>query len=1195
MSSWVIFTVSAAYFSALFGLALLMERRASSWMRGRLGGLAYALSLAVYCTSWTFFGSVGRASTGGISFLAVYMGPIAVFLLGAPMLQRLVRIARENRATSIADFISSRHDGSRALAVMVTLVAIIGILPYITLQLKAVSTSLTILLDGPLSASRSVESRPMVIADPAFLVTLILALFCIVFGTRRIDASEQHAGLVSMVALESIVKLVAFIAVGAFVTWGMFGGWTDMVSRLPVEHSTRMLDFQGQILSADWWAVFVVSALAILCLPRQFQVLVVENVRPEHLRTARWLFPSYLLAMNVFVLPIAVAGVILLQEKGVAADTFVLALPLVAEKPGLGLLAFIGGLSAATAMVLIEVTALSTMVSNDLVLPTMLRHLMTVDGGPIKAVKLVRRLAIVGGLGLAYLYLRVIGESYTLVSIGLVSFVASAQFGPALLAGIFLNRRSRRGALMGLGAGFLVWCYTLLLPSFARSGWLPVEFVHLGLLGESGPPPHSLFWLGGLNEISRALVLSLSANILLYITGMALDRRHGARSATEVPASLMVGEGVGRQDLEDLVGRFIGEERARTAFQAQPDARGREVVAMAEHLLTGAIGSASARVVIAATLGGEWLDAGSMRGMLKDASAAIESGRAAMADALGHLGQGVVVVDAELRLVAWNQRFVELLNLPEDCVGYGKSLLLAMRHNALNGDYGEGDPERLVAERERMLRSGRSLHEERERLDGTVLEIRRKPLPSGGFVSTYTDVTRRVRAEQELRRSHEELERRVVERTRALSEEVAIRARAEAELLASRERLKGVTDSLFEGVIVVDASGRLTFANPSARSFFGIEASGDGIGDCFFSAAVKIKSKAGTVGFEESPFGQALRDGMAVRDDDAVFVTADGRERSIAYACNPVGGDEAGRSLVISFRDVSQLKQAQREALQASRMASVGQLAAGIAHEINTPIQYIGDNLRFIRTSIGKLVSLGHAAAGLAQRLDGDDAGAPLAAELAAAKIGFLADELPVAVDESLDGVEQIARIVLSMKEFSHPGTSSKTRTDINRALSSTLTVSHNAWKQFAEVETRFASDLPPVLCHTGEVNQVFLNLIINAAQAIEAAGKPLPGRIIITTRHMDGVVEVEISDTGTGVPEGLRDRIFDPFFTTKDVGKGTGQGLAICRDVIVTKHGGALEVGGAAGDGAVFTIRLPADHPDERPQESEGAGDIHT
>ncbi|MFD2233532.1 PAS domain S-box protein [Phaeospirillum tilakii] len=456
---------------------------------------------------------------------------------------------------------------------------------------------------------------------------------------------------------------------------------------------------------------------------------------------------------------------------------------------------------------------------------------------------------------------------------------------------------------------------------------------------------------------------------------------------------------------------------------------------------------------------------------------------------------------------------------------------------------------------------------------------------AAGAVLLFRDATLRLQYEWTLANQQKELERQVAERTAELVRAAEVRTRTEAALRASRERLKGITDSLVEGVVVVDRAGRLAFANPSARALLDCANWGE-IEGYALDDLMHLRTRDGEVGFAASPFARVLEGGPPACDNDASFLLANGRTLAVAYASAPLSDETLGRAVIVSFRDIAVLKLAQHETMQSARLASIGQLAAGIAHEINTPIQYIGDNLRYLSEALGKLgrvIEAGRTLAASAAALPAPPA------ELAEAAAGFeqtagkvrvtrLLGELPDAVAESLDGVGQIARIVLSMKEFSHPGTTAKTATDLNRALESTLTVSRNTWKHVAEIERDFDPDLPPVVCYAGEMNQVFLNLIVNAAQAIEGAGKPLPGRIRLSTRHEAGWVEIRVADSGTGIPPAIRERLFDPFFTTKPVGKGTGQGLAICRDVVTVKHGGTIEAGGTPGEGAEFIVRLPLD-----------------
>ncbi|MTJ84103.1 MAG: PAS domain S-box protein [Telmatospirillum sp.] len=452
---------------------------------------------------------------------------------------------------------------------------------------------------------------------------------------------------------------------------------------------------------------------------------------------------------------------------------------------------------------------------------------------------------------------------------------------------------------------------------------------------------------------------------------------------------------------------------------------------------------------------------------------------------------------------------------------------------------------------------------------------------AAGAVLVFRDATLRLQFERSQAEQQRELERQVMERTAELTQEMEVRRRVEDALRESRERHKSVTDNLFEGVIAVDRHGHVIFANPSALRLLRWSADGEEVEGYPLDEVLRLRTRTGDIGFEGSPWQGVLATGKAVQDDDAQFVTPAGTVIAVAYACSSLPRGDLHPGVVISFRDIGVLKQAQWEAIQASRLASVGQLAAGIAHEINTPVQYVGDNLRYVGKSLTKVLTVLDAGNALAeqarQRPETEPAAVAYSGAVTAAKLGTLTEEMTEAIDESLQGVAQIARIVLSMKEFSHPGTSSKTATDLNKAIESTLTVSRNVWKHAAEVDRDLDPDLPTVICHAGEMNQVFLNLIVNAAHAIESSGKPLPGRIRITTRTIDGDrIEVRVADNGTGIPDAIKEKIFDPFFTTKEVGKGTGQGLAICRDVVVTKHGGTIDLGGAPGEGAEFIVRLP-------------------
>ncbi|HYQ81179.1 MAG TPA: ATP-binding protein, partial [Anaeromyxobacteraceae bacterium] len=529
---------------------------------------------------------------------------------------------------SIADFVASRYGKSQLLGGLVTVIAVLGVIPYISLQLKAISSSFTILLHYPEIVMPAKEGALPFLQDTALYVAMTLAAFTILFGTRHLDATERHEGLVAAIAFESLVKLLAFLAVGAFVTYGVYRGFGDIFQRaqaLPRLRSIMNLGSGAQY--ATWAHLTALSMLSILFLPRQFQISVVENVDENHLAKAIWLFPLYLLLINLFVLPLALGGLMLFPSGGVDADTFVLTLPMAQHQGALTLFAFIGGLSAGTGMVIVETIALSTMVCNDLVMPGLLRlrWLRLTERQDLSGLLIaIRRLAIAGILLLGYVYFRVAGEAYALVAIGLISFAAVAQFAPAILGGIYWKGATRGGAVAGLAAGFAVWAYTLLLPSFAKSGWLPAGFLTDGLFGIELLKPQELFGLKGFDEISHSLFWSLFANIGLY-AGVSLAGRPGVAESSQ--AALFVDvfrhtQGFDRarlwrgsasvRDLLPLLGRFLGPERAREAFLSYARRLGVEslealpadadLVHFAETQLAGAIGAASARVMVASTV-----------------------------------------------------------------------------------------------------------------------------------------------------------------------------------------------------------------------------------------------------------------------------------------------------------------------------------------------------------------------------------------------------------------------------------------------------------------------------------------------------------------------------------------------------------------------------------------------------------------
>lgn len=650
ISAPLVLGVSIGYLLVLFAVAAFADRRAEQGRSVIGNAWVYALSLAVFCTAWTYFGSVGRAAAGGVWFLPVYLGPMLAMTLAWVVVRKMIRIARTYRINTIADFIASRYGKSPLLAALVTVITVVGIVPYIALQLKAVSAGYYLLTVDPAQDA----TRELVWwQDGTLVVALALAAFTILFGTRHLDNAERHEGMVAAIAFESIVKLVAFLAVGIFVTWFLFDGMADIWTRAQAHPELSALlslggaDGARAFGYADWFALTILSMLSALLLPRQFQMMVVECVDERHLKRAAWVLPAYLLLINIFVLPLAIGGLVLFGPGAMNPENFVLSLPLEHGAVALALFAYIGGLSAATSMLIVETVAISTMVCNDLVMPALLRRkwFSARAGGDLTQLLLnIRRAAIVAILLLGYLYFHIAGEAYALVSIGLISFAAVAQFAPALLIGMYWRGGTLLGAFSGLIGGFAVWIYTLMLPSVAKSGWIGDDFLTHGPFGVTALAPEALFGLTGLDYLTHSLFWSLLVNTALYV-GLSLWRAPAARDASQALLFVDVfnreqsdGDAApvfwrGRARLDDLMalaGRLLGQDRTRQLFEDHARETGvadlRDLTADArlvdrvERQLAGAVGSASARVMISSVAQEEPLGVDDVIEILNEAS-----------------------------------------------------------------------------------------------------------------------------------------------------------------------------------------------------------------------------------------------------------------------------------------------------------------------------------------------------------------------------------------------------------------------------------------------------------------------------------------------------------------------------------------------------------------------------------------------
>jgi Na+/proline symporter/signal transduction histidine kinase/CheY-like chemotaxis protein len=802
LDGMTVFATAFAYVSALFLIAYWGDHGGRGFMAGRARGAIYALSLAVYCTTWTYYGSVGVASAHGLDFLPIYIGPILVVGFGHRLVARIAAIAKAQNITSVADFVAARYGKAPHVAALVALVAVIGAAPYIALQLKAIGETIMMMV-GSLDQHRLAPTTP---SSALFLaIALLLAAFAMAFGTRRIDATEHQDGLILAVAAESVVKLVAFLAVGAFVVWGLFGGLGELAHIAERDPSIAKV-METPPDAANWLVTTLLSALAILLLPRQFHVMIVENRDERDIPSAAWRFTLYLILINLFVVPLALAGLATFSNGAIDRDFTVLALPLSAGARGVALLTMIGGLSAATAMVVVESVALSIGVSNNLVMPLILHRRGAEpreQGADIGSLVLnVRRLAILGVLFLGYAYVQVANDA-ALFSIGILSFAGIAQIAPAFLGGLLWRRANARGASAGLIVGTAIWLYALFLPSLDIGSATFASFLEHGPLGIAWLKPSALLAITSRPLVS-GVILSLCANIIAFVA-FSLTRQAspierlqagvfvGAGPAVSAPALRLWRAPTTVGELEATVSLYLGAARARHGLESFMGERGLKLdrtgqadaplIRHAEHLLASAIGAASSRLVMSLLFRRRAMSSKDALKLLDDASAAIQSNRDLLQHALDHARQAIAVFDRDLALTCWNRAFRDLFDLPNSMLRPGVGLDEIVRFNADRGVYGPGSTDQFLAGRIESLMNDQAPSRLRLYPQGLVVEVRSARLPDGGVVTTYTDVTENVEAEERLAFANEQLEQRVRERTEQLerlNRELA-RAKTEAE------------------------------------------------------------------------------------------------------------------------------------------------------------------------------------------------------------------------------------------------------------------------------------------------------------------------------------------------------------------------------------------------------------------------------
>jgi Na+/proline symporter/signal transduction histidine kinase len=781
LPAWLIITASILYLLLLFAVASFgdrLSRRRGVPSRGR--PLVYGLSLAVYCTSWTYFGGVGLAADRGLEFMGIYIGPILMLTLGMPLMRRMIEIAKAEKLTSGADFVAARYGKNPIVGMLVTVISLAGSIPYIALQLKAVSNSVTVMVNP---VDYGIGTGNLYFLDLALVVTLTLACFAMVFGTRHTDATEHQDGLILAVSMESVVKLLAFLTLGITVVFFLFDGPADLWHS--ATQSPRVMEaLTHETPISRWILLTALSGFAILMLPRQFHVTVVENRTLRELKMARFLLPAYLIAINLFVLPAAIGGLLAFNGTG-NADLYVLSLPLSHDLPLVSLITFLGGFSAATAMVIVETVALAIMISNDIVMPILLRRGFSQRYGAsqslAKVVLIIRRLAILAVLLLGYAYYRLANDDRGLSSIGLLAFAAIAQIAPSLLGGLIWRRANARGAILGLTLGFLAWIYMLLLPSFgldAHKDLAPqiLSFLFPGVNAFAGENPDLLL---------NATVLSLIINTLAFVLG-SLSRN--PKPVERIQSGIFVRGHLRSQfatrgwktrvstgDLKTAIARYLGQERMERSLKSYERTAGRRLeddapadmafIHFTEQLLGSAIGSASARLVLSLILQKVEDTSADTAWLLDQASEALHYNQDMLQTALSQMDQGIAVFDTSGRLTIWNRRFRDLLDLPDEMGQVGVPLDGIVEQLRARGDIASGQEASVLANFHHLDAPFQLVLASGER----IVEVRCNAMPDKGLVATFTDISQQVAADRALKQANETLEQRVGARTAELT------------------------------------------------------------------------------------------------------------------------------------------------------------------------------------------------------------------------------------------------------------------------------------------------------------------------------------------------------------------------------------------------------------------------------------------
>lgn len=774
--------LALVYLTALFWIAKWGDSNtpASRWLTSH--PLVYSLALGIYCTAWTFFGAVGQSSSSQWMYLPILLGPVIVYVVFYKFMHKLVFVSKKQHISTIADFISSRYGKRQIVALLVTVIALMATIPYIALQLKAIGSTFQLITKQ--------ENGQLIV----IIATSFIALFAMYFGTRNTDVTQNRRGLILAISFESCIKLLALVLI-AIVGYNF---WSTNETR-PILESYFESSAIADLVSFDFWAQTLMAAAAIICLPRQFHIAVIDNLRIEHLKTARWFFPLYLTLIAITIPIIAMAGKVIFAGQNIEADSYVMGIALFSDSLILQIIVFLGGLSAATAMIIVATLTLSTMITNDVVLPKLM-DAETYDGvNRVMRIKHIRRAVIFVILLLSFLYQQQMANQGSLAAIGLLAFSLVVQLLPSIVGGLYWERGHAHGVYAGLLAGFSVWLMLMFL-SLTDTGY--------GFLQSS--------------YLSQSAIYSLIVNVLFYIgfsiisTPKLIDKIQAKVFVNPVTPGSFDNQSktieVSVGDLKTLLSRFTGELRSEQLFTLYSNHHNTDMhtasradetlLNYCERALGGAIGSSSAKALIESLVRGKKLDFTDVVNFFDDTTKAMQFNMSALLVSLENIEQGISVIDKELNLVAWNKRYIQLFDFPDEMVYVGAPIEALIRHNILRTNCAPNQVEASVNRRIGHLKN-RSPHRLTSKRDeGHVLEIVGNPLPNGGFVTSFNDITEHIQLQAALKESNIDLSARVEKRTQEVHSinaelrlEIERRTELEKSLIRARQEAESANQS----------------------------------------------------------------------------------------------------------------------------------------------------------------------------------------------------------------------------------------------------------------------------------------------------------------------------------------------------------------------------------------------------------------